>query len=145
MAVPNPARDVASYLSGAGLGLSLAGGTLFYAPEMPANPTVTGVPVIATFVAQYGGAPPMPYLGTGVNQWEYRVQIVTRTSMENYPTGLALARSINAAVHLATITDQANSAAYLSCYALQSDPIYIGPNEMEQPRWAINVRLLQDR
>jgi len=136
MAWPSVEEDVATALQSASptVGNYSASGTktIFTGPPRPADAT-NGPPTAAVFVQQYGGGN-VPYLNGGAKSWRTpRVQVTVRSGREDYDGGVAKARAVRAALHLASLT------GYTFCFA--DDPTPIGRDAEDCWRWTVNCRL----
>lgn len=138
MAMPKTEFDIATKLVSASLGT--IGTSLFHCPELAPD---TVIPTQAIFVASYSSPAPQPYFASSNNKNFYRkmVQVVVRANPGDYENGITRARAVITALHLATVTDSVNSGSYMKVAVLQSEPNFLGQNDMECPRWTINVEL----
>lgn len=109
----------------------VAGGNLMVGPER----AVEGVaPQLAVFVLQSGGPPPETYLGQGGDAWVVtRVQVKVRSRVDAFQAGEALARALWLKAHAATV------AGYVSCMAVEADPLYLGINDHGYHLHAFNI------
>jgi hypothetical protein len=139
MANPTTAPEVviATMLQTAAVGT--LGTSIFYGPESPKG---TGIPHLCNFVVCYGGPPPVPYLG-GEDFREFSVQVLTRGNPAAFSAGLSRARSTWVALQRGTIPAGQITEGYVARGALvrESDPVYLGKDDQERPRWVSNVRL----
>lgn len=128
-----PEQVVATLLAAA---LSLTvGSTIFSGPEQIG--VDTGIPAAAVFCATYGGTPPIPFLGTATDVRSIAVQATIRGETGDHDG--ARARAWTAWQALQRIT--APAAGYIDVMCQQSAPVYIGLNEVGQPRFTVNVYL----
>lgn len=120
-------------------GVATKGTNLFHGPEVPRG---QGVPDKAIFAVCTGGPPPEPYLG-GEDWREFSVQVLTRGEAGGFSAGLTLARSAWLALHRGTLTAGQIALGYIARGSLvrESDPVYIGRDDLERPRWVSNARL----
>jgi hypothetical protein len=58
--------------------------------------------------------------------------VVCRGAAQDYQTALTKARAVIAAGNRATVS------GYISCLALDSEPIWLGYNDQMQPRWLVS-------
>lgn len=132
MSLPNAGLDVATHLQTSALGT--LGVDVFAVAEMPQSDTI---PAKATFVQVYGGREPEDYLGQAPSGLRFpKVQVTVRADPHDLETAQKVARDAWDALHRVTL------AGYLSCRCLQSAPIYLGLNDQQQPRFAINLELV---
>jgi len=128
-----PEQVVAALLATA---LSMTVGVdLFSGPEQIGNDT--GIPPASVFCATYGGAPPIPFIGTSTDVRTIAVQATIRGATGDYEA--ARARAWTAWQALQRVT--APASGYIDILCQQSAPLYIGQNEVGQPRFTINVYL----
>jgi hypothetical protein len=131
MAIPEAA--LLTRIEAAGYGT--AGTDLFSGGERPAD-VVTGVPVEATFCRNSGGPPPRSWMNARAEHIRLSdVQIIVRGKADTEETLIAKARNIMLAV------TNTVPAGFLDCEALQSNPVDIGRNDKQEPRFVVNVRL----
>lgn len=139
----SPGYDVATRLATAltftsppGGSLTLTLGTnLFIGPERAVEGST--IPAQAVFCLGSGGPQPRPYLGASVvgGQRLSRVQVVVRSTSDDFDGGEALARAC------LTRLERAELSGYYNCRVLESEPNYIGQNEHGLHRWTLNVEL----
>ena len=133
MTSPNAQFDLATFLAAAGLSLTV-GTNVFATAEMPQSDVI---PAKAVFCQAYGGREMDVYVGQAPHGVVYpKVQVCVRGDPHDLGTAQALARSVWDALCYATIT------GYLRCKCLQSGPVYLGLNDLQQPRFAINVEMM---
>lgn len=126
-----PDSDVAAKLATAGLGT--VGSTIFRGPERAPSGVV---PDAAIFVLDSGGFAPVPYLDGGSKaDYQHSVQIMIRAKRNDFSTGQAKAAAVRNALHETTIS------GYVSCYANESTPNFLGFTDTELIRWTVNLRL----
>lgn len=103
----------------------------------PVRPEGHGIPHAVIFCLASGGPSPTPYLGgsTAPSFRAPRVQVRVRSNPGEYAVGVALARSVAAAL------DKAELAGYVACQLQQAEPIYLGMDDLEHHEWSINVAL----
>jgi hypothetical protein len=112
------------------------GTNLFRGPMLMPSATV---PRACTFVFPpvVPGPRPAPYLGIGQDDREFIVQVLHRGSSDGYEVGAGISRAIWTALHRASPL----SSGYYAIYVREPDPLYIGLDNLEQPRWVMNIRL----
>lgn len=142
---PIPESDVATFLAGAGLGLTIGGptGNLFTGAVLPANVDghQGGVPGLCVFVTSTGGPAPLPYMGPDSGSCYFHgIQISTRSAPKQQAAGIALARSIRDTLHRATIP-MAGGGVYPFCLVKESQPLYLGQDSTYRHRWSQNLDL----
>lgn len=125
VALPPPASGSVELTPGDGGNLLLG----------PPRSTEGGVPQLAVFVLQSGGAAPVPYLGAGESWHETSVQVVVRSAAHDFATGEALARALLSRAHLAEV------AGFTFLRVVESDPNYLGTDDGGVHRWSLNVRV----
>lgn len=139
--MPNPAiipeTEIANRLVAGGLSLTLAT-NLFVCPLMPPSDLI---PRECTFAfASQPGPPPKMYFGVSPTREDFRefwVQVVHRASPDAWTTGLAKSRAIFAALHRVT----PSGTGYFSIHCRDADPVFMGLDNLECPRWTINAVL----
>lgn len=132
MSLPNAQLDVATRLAAAGLGT--VGVNIFAVAELPQSSTI---PAKAIFVQVYGGREPDDYLGQAPSGLRYPlVQVCVRAAPFDVETAQSASRAAWDALHRCTMS------GYLSCRCLQSAPTYLGLNDLQQPRFSINLELM---
>lgn len=133
-----PEVVIATMLATASVGV--VGTDIFYGPESPKG---TGIPHLSTWVVAYGGLA-QPYFGGTQDYREFAVQVLTRGNPAAFAAGLARARATWAALQRGTIPGAQVSEGYLSRGSLvrEGDPVFLGRDDQERPRWVNNVRLL---
>ena len=125
-----PAAAVVALLSG-GNGLT-AGTNLFACAELPPDSIV---PHKCVFAAEYGGAPPQPYLGTNNDLRWIDVQVLVRGDPDKIDDTRALAWAIF------PVLQRASSSGYIDVRCKQSAPVYLGKDDTEHPKFSINLTL----
>jgi hypothetical protein len=127
----NPETDVAAFLAGAGLGLTL-GTNLFKGGVLAQG---LGVPAEAVFVeAQGGGERPEPYLGAG-DMWPTEVEITVRGPAGNRATAHATARTLLETLHRATIS------GYVMVLAEEGEPEHMEADEAQCHEYTFSIIL----
>ena len=125
----NPPRDVASFLAGAGLGVTL-GTNMFFGPQREVSNVV---PINAIFLMGRGGPAPIRSM-TQVS--EIRNPIVNiRVRWNKFAAGDTKVRAIQDALQGASIS------GYLDVEALQSEPSVIGEREEGHHFWLLSIGL----
>jgi hypothetical protein len=109
------------------------GSEIFLGPVLPAE--VSAVPAEAIFCLANGGPPPEMVLGEqqGKDFTKPLVQLWVRS--ETFEDAEGLARRVQKALHKAEIED------YLSCQAMQAQPIYMQKDGDGNHEFALNVEL----
>lgn len=130
--VKNAAYDVAQFLNGKTVGavpLTLA--TNLFIGRMPDTDKTTS-PCVA--VLNTGGASPQSLLsGERQSLYSASVQVMVRSSADDFAAGEALARGVIEWCHQQVI------AGYLSWYSRDSQPALLGPDSDQHLVWAINL------
>jgi hypothetical protein len=129
--VKNPASDIVSFLNGkvADATTLTEAVNLFVGPERSFPRT----PALALFFLNTGGPGPMPYLqGRRTALCRPTVQVLVRIGAEELETGEKVARAVFAWLHQYVLT------GYLSLYARDSAPVYLGETGDQLHRWAMN-------
>jgi len=130
-----PDVDVATRLGAAGIGLTL--GTNLFAGPVRAYVDGT-VPHQSVFCLATGGPPPEPFCGDPTNK-DFRrskVQVRTRSNLEDFDGGQTLTRNTRNAIHKASVV------GYVDVEVLESEPNYLGKDEDGHHEWSINVELM---
>jgi hypothetical protein len=131
MATLTPETDVGAALATA---LGLVDGTAikYGPPRAAASVGNTGAII---WVTPYGGQAPEPFLNAAVDGSFYlsSVQVLIRGAPDAFQAGLATARQVRDALH----TKQ--PAAYVSWLVNSSEPLYLGPNEVGEHEWTVNI------
>lgn len=146
--MPNPSTSpetvIVNAIVAAGIqidGEAAALGTnVFNGAEISADEDA-GIPDAAFFCVTYGGPTPKPYLGVNQDYRQFMVQVVYRGLANNFGSGVATARQAHDALHAVTLSNPLKTEGYIFVFAKESDPIYLGLNDLEQPRWSFNLRL----
>jgi len=127
-----PDTALAAVLATAGVGT--VDSTIFTGIERAENAEL--FPDASVFVWAGSAQAPQPYIGTA-NQSLYRarVSVVTRGTSGDFQTSLVKARTVIAAGHLASVS------GYISCVALDSEPNWLGYDNMSRPRWLVTFLL----
>ena len=145
MSAPKYEYDLAIHFENQGLGFfNSPTPTIYCVPEIAATPTAVGTEVASIFVVPYAGAKPKDWFATNAGnakEWQGRVQVRYRAPPRTFTAGLAAVRALLRASHLATVTESENATIYRKVFALQSDPVYHGPNGVEQLLWTFNVEM----
>jgi hypothetical protein len=128
--IPDAAADVATFLEGAGLGLT-RGTNLFTLHNRDEIPDEAVLPSV--FVHPAGGPPPDPYFGAHSSDHEFQLSIMVRGEKEKAQEGFAFARSISDSLQMATI------APYYSVLLRESAPVPLGTDDHDAPGWTIGV------
>lgn len=111
------------------LGLTL-GVEVFNGPVRPE-------PTRAVFCLVTGGITPEDIVeNSGESYHRPRVQIRVRDAQQDFAGGEVFATSVRDAVHLQV------PAGYIECRAVESAPMYLGPDDQGRHEWSINVELL---
>lgn len=126
--IPDAPTDVATYLSGAGLGLTVGTNLFSTELEIPAEASVPAV-----FVRPAGGPPPEPYFGSHGSDHILQLSILVRGEREKAKEGFALARSVAGALQKASI------APYYSVLLREAQPVSLGTDDHDAPGWSIGV------
>jgi hypothetical protein len=107
--------------------------------EGPVRAQSATVPHQAVFVLPSGGPAPEAYAdGTTTERRYSAIQITLRSDPKDYAGGWVLARQVKAALHHATVT------GYVDIRAMQSEPIYVGPDEADRHLWSVNLELWKE-
>lgn len=129
----NPALDVVNFLdTKLADTVTLAKGTnLFVGPMRSGDRT----PAPAVFALNTGGPGPMPYLSGGLRTALFRptVQIIVRGPAGDIEAGEKLARGVFQWLHQHVLI------GYLSVFARDSAPAYLGDDSDQHGQWAINI------
>lgn len=126
-----PAEVVANLLVAGGLSLTL-GTNLFLGPERPPN---AGIPHVATFVQVYGGVV-QPLMGVSSDYQVSRIQVLHRGAVDAYKAAQDFARSMMPVLHRVDPSE----SGYFDCTVLQPEPLFLGRDDTEHPRFIINVQ-----
>lgn len=125
-----PEQDIVSAIN-TGVAAFTTGTNLFYGPVRPADQD--NYPSRACFVFPSGGVEPEAFLGQTYAMRRSSIQIRTRGNRQDFAGALVDARAVRDAVH------QSPSASYLDWRVMQSEPIFLGPDEAGHPEFSINV------
>lgn len=128
----DPAGDVAAFLNGKTAGATLLTlGTNLFIGEMRSGDRT---PAPAVFCLGTGGPSPEPYLG-GHRTALYRpmVQVLVRGPAGDNQAGELLAREVLAWLNLQVV------AGYLSWFARDSAPAYLGADRDQHGQWSMNI------
>lgn len=128
----NPALDFATFLAGAGLGLTL-GSSIVVGMPRDAGPTV---PKDAVFVWGLGGPPATRVMGQ-VNEVR-RPLVSLRVRNHSIVSGDTLARNILNAVAGTDV------ATYLDTFPLQPEPNYAGQDSDGDHFWGHNFEMVYE-
>ncbi len=141
--------DVASYLAGAGLGLTVATsatGNLYKVPMPEAAPDA------ATCIVVYGGLPSVRAMGASTTALSnaaspvaevVRFQVLVRKSAQAFEACVTLAENIHKALdHVANQT--LGSARYLHIKTL-GPPAFLAFDDNLRPRYFINAEATKER
>ena len=133
-----PDLDVATFLGGAGLDLTL-GENLFWGKEREVNPE-SGIPSRAVFVVNRLSVSPTNYIDEARNPQarEPLLQVVIRSEPQEFTTGYMWARDIKDALH------DADLPGYDACRVTQAEPIAIGESDSGEHLFSLNVHLWID-
>jgi len=124
-----PDTALAAVLATAGVGT--VDTSIFVGPEKAQD--ASRFPAASVFVFASGGPAPQPYIGTSTQcLFRARVSVVCRGEAQDYQGSLTKARAVITAGNRATVT------GYISCLALDSEPIWLGYNDQMQPRWLVS-------
>lgn len=130
--IRNAAYDVAQFLNGKTVGavpLTLA--TNLFIGRMP-DTDKTQSPCVA--VLNTGGASPQSLLsGDRQSVYSASVQVMVRSSADDFAAGESLARGVIEWCHQQVI------AGYLSWYSRDSQPALLGPDSDQHLVWALNL------
>lgn len=134
-----PEIVIATMLETASVGT--VGEDIFYGPEQPHHASV--VPHLSSWVVTYGGPAPMPYFKGEQDFREFAVQVLTRGNPGDFSGGLSRARATWLALQRGTIPGAQVTEGYITRGSLvrESDPVFLGRDDLERPRWVTNVRL----
>lgn len=136
--MPTPDLDVADHLAAAvpAPDLGTVGVDIFRGPVRPA---VAGhVPHAAIFVLATGGPAPEPYFRVGASSasfYKVSVQVRVRGNVEKFLDAQTKALQVRDKLHLAEI------AGYVAVKVLQSEPIYLGQDDLEHHEFSVNATL----
>jgi hypothetical protein len=130
--------DVRTWLIGGG-GVSSASYT-FVGPMRKSGPRF---PVRAITIQEYGGLKPHGFLdGREQTYRQNDVQVRVRGEPNGYIAGKADADAAWSAMNRPnTASFSSATVAYVIVEPMQSGPVFIGENDVEQPEWTINVRV----
>jgi hypothetical protein len=121
--------DIATAIESAIGSLTIAT-NLFYGPRRAVG---EGSPAKAVFVVLAGGPPPQAFLGSTTVLRESSVQIIVRSSREDYDDGLDLAQEVQDAVHYAPI------AGYKDVRVNDAQPVYLDQDEAGFHEWSMTA------
>lgn len=125
--------DFSAAMATAGLGT--VGTDIYYGGELPYSATV---PAICKFVLLRGGPPPIPLISQN-DIYTFDIQVIVRGErvLKNgaWTAAQTAARAVISNMHRASIS------GYFSCVAINSEPIDIGLDDQEMPRFSCNFRL----
>lgn len=127
--LPDVASDVATYLAGAGLGLTL-GSNLFAVAESNSNaPNTTP----AVYCVASGGPAPAPYLCSKGSFHRLGVNVRVLGGKEAPQAGAQLARQVADKLQCATIS------GYVAVYLKDAQPVFAGLDDHDAPLWSLNA------
>jgi hypothetical protein len=127
--IPDSPTLVATYLAGAGLGLTAAS-NLFTSEELPST---DGGPIPGVYVRPSGGPAPSPYFGSGGSDHIFQLSILVRGEKDRDPEGWSLARSISDSLQKASISP------FYSVLLRDAQPVFIGRDDHDAPGWSIGL------
>jgi hypothetical protein len=134
-AIPDSPTVVATFLAGAGLGLTAAT-NLFTSEEIPDPPYPdpdTGPTHPTVYVRPAGGPAPSPYFGSGGSDHIFQLSILVRGERDKDPEGWSLARSISDSLQKASIPP------FYSVLLRDAQPVFLGRDDHDQPGWSIGL------
>ena len=138
MPAPTPDADLATKIATAlGAGYTVGTNIFVGAPRKIGD----GVPHLAIFCNSTGGPSPYQFTpGAGsVSQISYYgVQVFMRGNVEAFLAGQTIVRAIRDGVHKATVS------GYINCEVVESDPNFIGEDDLEHPMWTLNVKMWRE-
>jgi hypothetical protein len=110
---------------------------LFAGPERAVG---AGVPATCVFCLATGGPEPTPIMGPGAKAFHRgRVAVIIRGeadgAVDSFKSGQALARLVNDALRLPTIS------GIIRCHVGSSEPTYLGQGGEGHHRWAVSAEL----
>lgn len=128
-----PDADVAAKLASAAI-YTVVGTDVFTGPEDDVN---AALPDVCGFVTSYASAAPVDMFGVSTKPRIEKayVQVCCRGAVGDPTTPKTTARAAAAALHRAAPT------GYLSSRAIQTEPIYLGPDGKGRYRYTINVAI----
>jgi hypothetical protein len=130
-----PDLDVANFLAGSGLGLTL-GTNLFVGSIRPASSSGPSMPPQAVFVISTPGPAPLTFKGAGQGSLSMgMIQVRLRSQPNDFLTAQTLSRQIRDTLHRATI------AGYVYVVARQSEPQYLGQDQQGNEEFSLNFDL----
>jgi hypothetical protein len=114
------------------------GSNLFDGPVRPS--TQPGVPHEAVFCLASGGPGPIEFVraNAGPDIKNASVQVRVRSEVGDHTGGQALARSVWTALQRASV------AGYMSVTAAQSEPVYLGQDDLEHHEWSVNIDTIRE-
>jgi len=116
---------------------TLARGTNLFSG--PVRQQSTSVPHQAVFVLPSGGPAPDAYSDGTVIEMRYSaIQVIVRSNPKDYAGGQVLARQVRDALHHVAVT------GYVDIRAMQSEPIYIGPDEADRHLFSVNLEMWRE-
>lgn len=145
MTISAPELDVANQLA-TGLALAL-GGTWSVGTNIklgpPRDSSIPGAEGVRVWCMPWNGGPPAPYLGgpEAGSLMQSQVQVVVQSAAgDDFEAGLTVARAVRNVVHTHEPTSE-----YSGAWALESEPLYLGPQDSGQHSFSVNVRLVWKR
>jgi hypothetical protein len=129
-------ESVCGAILDADAGASLTLGTDLF--EGPQRPPSSLIPHAVTFVIATGGPVNAPYMNDSQDHRVNTIQVLTRGSVGDYDGALAQARASRAALHRA---DLASYPGYFGIVVREPDPVFLGFDDTEHPRFTFNVQL----
>jgi hypothetical protein len=127
-----PEIDITTYLNNTVSSLT-SGTSLFHGGMLQPDSIVSE---LAVFVMPTGGAMPRAMAGSDDAEHYATVQIYIRGTKNDYPTAIALARTVYDALQYASLP------GYIECRLVQSGPIYLGLDKDGRHAITINCELI---
>lgn len=130
-----PDATAVDVLAAAGIGLT-EGSNLFAGPVRPPIEGGRGsVPSECVFCLATGGPEPFRFIASTNNAMILHsvVQVTIRSDRNNFESGQTLARNVWDSLE----TD--DWSGYIEAKARESEPLYIGIDDIEHHRWVVNV------
>lgn len=129
----DPDGDVVDHLD-TSVGYLTKDTNLFASKEQAAGDYI---PHNSVFVLASGGPAPEAYVAgdTGDEQRFSALQIIIRSDPRDYNTGVTNARTVRDALHHATIS------GYVDVRVNETEPLYIGENDVGAHIWTTNLEL----
>lgn len=146
MSIDAPEMDVATQLA-AGLPAKTGGASWAVGTNIKCGPprdsSIPGAEGVQVWCMALNGASPAPFLGgsDAGSMLTSNVQVFVQSANgDDYFAGLTVARAARDVLHTHEPT-----ADYSGAWVMESEPLYLGPQESGQHGFTVNVRLLWKR